>query len=82
MVRVEVALRDGTRMEETVEAPRGSEHSFATADDVIDKFRKLAARRIPQRQVEQIVDQVMHAERLDNASALARALANSTYFVP
>jgi aconitate decarboxylase len=40
MVRVEVRLRDGTLMEQTVEAPRGSEHSFASTETVIEKFRK------------------------------------------
>ena len=40
-VRVEVHFRDGTIERETREAPRGSEHSFAAAGDIVDKFRKL-----------------------------------------
>jgi 2-methylcitrate dehydratase PrpD len=76
MVRVEVALRNGTRMEETIEAPRGSEHSFAGADAVIGKFRKLASRRIPEGQVERIIDAVIGAERLDDCGRLARLLAS------
>ena len=76
MVHVEVELRDGTRMEETVEAPRGSEHSFATAEDVIAKFTKLASRRISSARVERIVDQVMHAEGLPSAAALVQSLAS------
>lgn len=76
MVRVEVALRNGTRMEETIEAPRGSEHSFAGADAVIAKFRKLASRRIPEGQVERIIDAVIGAERLDDCGRLARLLAS------
>ena len=76
MVHVEVELRDGTRTEETVEAPRGSEHSFATAEDVIAKFTKLASRRISSARVERIVDQVMHAEGLPSAAALVQSLAS------
>jgi aconitate decarboxylase len=76
MVRVEVALRNGMRLEETVEAPRGSEHSFASADEVIGKFRKLASRRIPDSQVERIVDAVISAERLADSGQLARLLAS------
>jgi aconitate decarboxylase len=38
-VHVPVTLNDGTILHETVEAPRRSEHSFATAADVIEKFR-------------------------------------------
>lgn len=75
MVRVEATLRDGTRMEETVEAPRGSEHSFASADQVIAKFRKLAGRRIARDQVERIVDGVMGAERMEDAAGLVALLA-------
>ena len=76
MVHVSVELKDGIRLDETVEAPRGSEASFATADDVIAKFSKLASRRIPGARVEQIVDQVMQAERKPSAAALVRLLAS------
>jgi 2-methylcitrate dehydratase PrpD len=76
MVRVEVMLRDGTHMEETVEAPRGSEHSFAESEDVIAKFRKLAGRRIAAEKVERLIDAVMGAESLPDAGALARMLAS------
>jgi aconitate decarboxylase len=74
MVHVTVDLHDGTRMEETVEAPRGSENSFASAADVIDKFTKLAVRRIPQAQVDRIVEFVMGAERMPQAAALVNLL--------
>ena len=74
MVHVTVELKDGTRMDETVVAPRGSEVSFATAEDVIAKFGKLASRRLPEARVEQIADQVMHAERMPSAAALVRLL--------
>jgi 2-methylcitrate dehydratase PrpD len=73
-VRVEVFLKDGTHMEETVEAPRGSEQKFASAEDVIEKFRKLAGRRIPPARVDRIVQLVMGAERLEKASDLTAAL--------
>jgi 2-methylcitrate dehydratase PrpD len=75
MVRVEVFLKDGTRMEETVEAPRGSEQKFASAEDVIEKFRKLAGRRIARAHVDRIIEMVMGAQRLSKASELTAALA-------
>jgi uncharacterized membrane protein YfbV (UPF0208 family) len=62
-------------MEESVVAPRGSEHSFVTAEDVIAKFTKLASRRIPAAGVSRIVDQVMAAERMPQAAALVASLA-------
>ena len=74
MVRVEITLRDGTHLEEACEAPRGSEQSFATEADVIEKFRKLTARRIPNAQIERIVTAVMEAEKLPSAAALAHTL--------
>ena len=75
MVHVAVELNDGTRMTETVVAPRGSEDSFASAADVIAKFTKLAGRRIPSAQVDRIVDAVLHAERLPQAASLVQLLA-------
>ncbi|MGI4939420.1 MAG: MmgE/PrpD family protein [Janthinobacterium lividum] len=75
MVHVAVTLKDGTRLEETVVAPRGSEVSFATADDVIAKFTKLAARRVPGQRIQRIVDWVMQAEQEADAAALVRLLS-------
>lgn len=75
MVRVEVKLRNGKALEETVEAPRGSEHSFASEAEVVDKFRKLATHVIDQRKTEQIINLVLGAEKMSRADALANALA-------
>ena len=75
MVRVEVRLHDGTAMQEVREAPEGSEHSFASADMVVAKFRKLAGRRIDGPQVERIVEAVLGAEHLDDIGTLPRLLA-------
>ncbi len=75
MVHVAVTLGDGTRLEETVEAPRGSEHAFASADDVVAKFTKLAARRIPGERIGRIVDWVMGAEQEADAASLVGLLA-------
>src|SRR5262249_794868 len=41
MVKVEVHLRGGERLECTKEAPRGSEHDFARPSDITRKFEQL-----------------------------------------
>jgi 2-methylcitrate dehydratase PrpD len=74
MVRVVACLRDGTVLEETVEAPRGSEQSFASAGDVIEKFMKLTVRRIPAARADGIVERVMEMERLDGLGGFIRLL--------
>jgi aconitate decarboxylase len=74
-VRVEIRLKNGEVHEETVEAPRGSEKKFATDQDVIDKFRKLAGTRLANPQIVRIVDLVMNAERMASARDLATALS-------
>ena len=51
-VRVEVQFRDGSVERETREAPRGSEQSFASADDIVAKFRKLTRAVIADKQQE------------------------------
>jgi aconitate decarboxylase len=74
-IRVEVRLKNGEIHAETVEAPRGSEKRFATDQDVINKFRKLAGTRLANPQVDRVVELVMNAERMASARDLAAALS-------
>jgi 2-methylcitrate dehydratase PrpD len=75
MVHVEVTLKNGNTLQETVEAPRGSEKSFASDTDVIEKFKKLATHTITPTKADAIVDLVLGAEKLRDAAEIARALA-------
>src|SRR3954463_5651492 len=40
MVKVELHLKDGTRMDRTVESARGSEYKFPSEADIVEKFEK------------------------------------------
>lgn len=77
LVRVKVSLKDGTVLEQTVEAPRGSERRFASHDDVVEKFEKLASHTLPDNQVALIRDTVLSLERLQDASTLVRLLTKN-----
>ena len=57
-----------------MEAARGSEKKFATDQDVIDKFRKLASTRMKDLQIDRIIEFVINAERMASARELATAL--------
>jgi 2-methylcitrate dehydratase PrpD len=70
MVRVDVQLADGTVESETREAPRGSEHSFATSDEIVEKFRKLTRAAMPKSRQDAIVRAVLGMEDLGNAKDL------------
>jgi len=74
-VRVQVRLRDGTDLETTLEAQRGSEHAFASDADIVHKMKNLAGHRFTPLHVERIVDWVLHAEQQADAGELARLLA-------
>ncbi|MCP5156238.1 MAG: MmgE/PrpD family protein [Ectothiorhodospiraceae bacterium] len=74
-VRVEVELTDGTRMEETVLAARGSERSFASADDVVAKFHKLAAASLDDAQAAELRDRILDLERQADAGRVMALLA-------
>ena len=74
MVNVELFLKDGTVLKETVEAPRGSENRFACTAEVVGKFEKLARHVIPHDQVEAIRDAVLDLEELPDSSMLAHLL--------
>lgn len=76
-VRVEIFLKDGTHMEETVEAQRGSEVKFASEADVVDKFEKLVKHVFPEKQVAAIRDTILGLENVDDASKLAKLLVKT-----
>ena len=75
MVRVEVHLKNGDRLEQTVEAPRGSEHSFASEADIVQKFKKLATHVVSAAKADEVVNLVLGAEKLERAGQIAEALA-------
>ena len=75
MVRIEVHLADGTRHDETVEAPRGSERRFASEADVVAKFAKLSRHRLSDRDADRIRDLVLGCDKLADIGELVRALA-------
>jgi aconitate decarboxylase len=75
MVRVEVHLADGTRHEETVAAPRGSELAFASEGDVIGKFAKLVRPTLSDADAERIRDLVLGCDKLEDVAVLVGALA-------
>src|ERR1051326_7461576 len=77
MVHVAVYLTDGTVLEETVEAPRGSEKSFASANDVVAKFMKLTAPRMSQAKARRIADMVLRLDSLGEIGGLIGELTPS-----
>ena len=76
MVRVEVRLKNGLKLEQTVEAPRGSEASFASQADIVQKFKKLATHAVSDAKADAVVNLVLGAEKLARAERIAEALAN------
>jgi 2-methylcitrate dehydratase PrpD len=76
MVRVDVQLQNGAKLEQTVEAPRGSEHSFASEADIVQKFEKLATHTLSASRADAIVNLVLGADKLAHAEEIAAALTN------
>jgi len=58
-----------------VEAPRGSERSFASESEIVGKFMKLATHIISRERADAVVNAVLGAEKLARADEIARALA-------
>jgi 2-methylcitrate dehydratase PrpD len=76
-VRVDVHFRDGSIERETHEAPRGSEQFFASADDIIDKFRKLTRRAMDLARQDALIDAVMRLDELADAGEFIELLTVS-----
>jgi len=75
LVRVEVQLKGGKKMERIVAAGRGNEHNFASEADVVAKFEKLAIHALPQAQVGELRDALLGIENLADAGRIAELLA-------
>jgi aconitate decarboxylase len=73
-VRVEVKFRDGTVERETREAPRGSEQSFASADDIVAKFRKLTRAVMRDKQQSALAEAVLGLDNLADSRTLIELL--------
>jgi aconitate decarboxylase len=73
-VRVEVHFTDGSREEETREAPRGSEQSFASANEIVEKFRKLTRFTMQPAQQDEVIGIVLRMEEIDDMAPLPLAL--------
>jgi 2-methylcitrate dehydratase PrpD len=59
---------------ETREAPRGSEQSFATEDEIIDKFRKLTGAAMMETQQAALIEAVLEMEQLSASKRLTDLL--------
>ncbi len=75
MVRVRVVLKDGATLEGTKEYARGSERNFSSADDIVEKFEKLASHAFDRPRVEALRDAMLGLDKLENARTVARLLA-------
>ena len=73
-VRLEAHFRDGTVATETREAPRGSEQSFASEAEIVEKFRKLTRAAMREPQHDALIEAVLGLEALEDAGELARLL--------
>jgi aconitate decarboxylase len=73
-VRVDVRLRDGRVETETREAPRGSEQSFASESEIVEKFRKLTRHAMSEPRQSALVDAMLGLEKLPDSKRLAGLL--------
>ncbi len=73
-VRVDIHFRGGSVETETREAPRGSERSFASADDVVGKFRKLTGGVMGKKRQDALVGAVIGLEKLADSRELIALL--------
>jgi aconitate decarboxylase len=74
MVRVEVELVDGTRLERTVAAGRGNENAFASEAEVVAKFMKLASTALPAAQATELAEWFLRLDEKPDVRPLAGLL--------
>lgn len=59
------------------ETARGDEHNFASPDEVIRKFLRLARPTLGAAAVEELCDVLLHVEKLEAAAAIPRLLSRA-----
>ena len=74
-VRVEVRLRNGTRLSRSADTPRGSDENFASPADIVAKFEKLAVHALPEKRIGELRDAVLGLEDLQDAARLATLMS-------
>jgi aconitate decarboxylase len=70
-VKVEVYLKDGTKLEEQRDAPR----AFASDQEIVNKFRGLASHRLPPGQMERVIEMVLGLDTLPDVGPMIRSLS-------
>jgi 2-methylcitrate dehydratase PrpD len=73
-VDLEVQLQDGRRYSERVLHAKGSDRHPMTRDEVLQKFRLLAAHVLSRSRVERLEATLLNLEKLDDARKLPRLL--------
>jgi len=73
-VAVEVRFRDGSIEREAREAPRGSEHAFASAEDIVGKFKKLSRGVMPDARQDALIEAVLGLDKLADSRTLIELL--------
>lgn len=67
----EIITRDGNKFEKRVETPHGFDDDPLTDEELVDKFKEMAEKRLADKQVQKIIDTVWNVERLDSMNKLA-----------
>jgi aconitate decarboxylase len=75
--RIEARLSNGERLTVTTEQRRGSSHRPLSEDEIIAKFRALAAKVLGTCAVDELQDLVLSIETLPDITALSRLLRGS-----
>ncbi|MEI7713734.1 MAG: MmgE/PrpD family protein, partial [Rhodospirillales bacterium] len=69
-VRVEVYLKDGTRLDDQRDAPR----AFASDNDIVAKFRNLASHRFDAARIDRVIELVLGLDDLPDVGPMLNAL--------
>jgi 2-methylcitrate dehydratase PrpD len=74
-VRVEVSLKNGTRLSRGADTPRGGDENFATPAEIVAKFEKLAAHALPPKRVGELRDAVLALEKVPDAAQISSLMS-------
>lgn len=74
MSKIELTLRDGEKVKQVVEVPKGEPENPLTYKDLLEKFREFASIFLKYDQIKEVINHVNRLEKLSNIADLTKLL--------
>jgi 2-methylcitrate dehydratase PrpD len=76
LTEIVITLKNGPSYSERVAAPRGEPENPMSEEELVNKFRQCSERVLGEKQAEELVDAILHLEKIEDMSGFFEILRN------